>query len=86
MINLLSGFFVPFSVISVLRSARCMSLSSVGVIEYVDHHAHPAVLSFDQENVTLCLTHALVFRNCRAIKTTTMKKSTCGNQDRTHLV
>ena len=29
----LSSFFVPFSVISVLRSARCMSLLSVGVVE-----------------------------------------------------
>ena len=32
-INPLSSFSVPFSVISVLRSARCMSLLSVGVVE-----------------------------------------------------
>ena len=36
-INSLSGFSVPFSVIIVLRSARCMSLLSVGVVEQVDH-------------------------------------------------
>ena len=39
-INSLSSFSVPFSVISTLRSARCMSLLSVGVVEYVDHHGH----------------------------------------------
>ena len=33
-INSLSSFSVPFSVISLLRSARCMSLLSVGVVEY----------------------------------------------------
>ena len=33
MINSLSSFSVLFSVISVLRSARCMSLLSVGVVE-----------------------------------------------------
>ena len=32
-INSLSSFSVPFSVISMLRSARCMSLLSVGVVE-----------------------------------------------------
>ena len=32
-INSLSRFSVPFSVISVLRSARCMSLLPVGVVE-----------------------------------------------------
>ena len=32
-INSLSSFSVPFSVISVLRSARCLSLLSVGVVE-----------------------------------------------------
>ena len=32
-INLLSSFSVAFSVISVLRSARCMSLLSVAVVE-----------------------------------------------------
>ena len=32
-INSLSSFSVPFAVISVLRSARCMSLLSVGVVE-----------------------------------------------------
>ena len=32
-INSLSSFSVSFSVISVLRSARCMSLLSVGVVE-----------------------------------------------------
>ena len=32
-INSFSSFSVPFSVISVLRSARCMSLLSVGVVE-----------------------------------------------------
>ena len=32
-INSLSSFSVPFSVTSVLRSARCMSLLSVGVVE-----------------------------------------------------
>ena len=32
-INPLSSFFVPFSVISMLRSARCMSLLSLGVVE-----------------------------------------------------
>ena len=32
-INSLSRFSVPFSVISMLRSARCMSLLSVGVVE-----------------------------------------------------
>ena len=32
-INSLSSFSVPFSVISMLRSARCMSLLSVGVAE-----------------------------------------------------
>ena len=32
-INSWSGSSVPFSVISVLRSARCMSLLSVGVVE-----------------------------------------------------
>ena len=32
-INSLSSFSVPFSVISVLRSAHCMSLLSVGVVE-----------------------------------------------------
>ena len=32
-INSLSSFPVPFSVISMLRSARCMSLLSVGVVE-----------------------------------------------------
>ena len=36
-INLLSSFSVPFSVISVLRSARRMSLLSVGVVEKVEH-------------------------------------------------
>ena len=32
-INSLSSFSVPFSVISMLQSARCMSLLSVGVVE-----------------------------------------------------
>ena len=32
-VNSLSGFSVPFSVISMLHSARCMSLLSVGVVE-----------------------------------------------------
>ena len=32
-VNSLSGFPVPFSVISMLHSARCMSLLSVGVVE-----------------------------------------------------
>ena len=32
-INSLSSFSVPFSVMSMLRSARCMSLLSVGVVE-----------------------------------------------------
>ena len=32
-INSLSSFSVPFSVISMLRGARCMSLLSVGVVE-----------------------------------------------------
>ena len=32
-INSLSSFSVPFSVISMLHSARCMSLLSVGVVE-----------------------------------------------------
>ena len=32
-INSLSGFSVPFSVISMLCGARCMSLLSVGVVE-----------------------------------------------------
>ena len=32
-INSLSSFSVPFSVISMLRDARCMSLLSVGVVE-----------------------------------------------------
>ena len=39
-INSLSSFSVPFSVISVLRSARCMRLLSVGVVEQVDPHGH----------------------------------------------
>ena len=32
-VNSLSGFSVPFSVICMLHSARCMSLLSVGVVE-----------------------------------------------------
>ena len=39
-VNSLSSFSVPFSVISMLHSARCMSLLSVGVVEQVDHLGH----------------------------------------------
>ena len=59
-ISSLSSFSVPFSAISMLRSARCMSLLSVGVVEQVDHLIHcvhiPQALSVDQNNVALCLT------------------------------
>ena len=39
-INSLSSFSVPFSFISMLHNARCMSLLSVGVVEYLDHLGH----------------------------------------------
>ena len=39
-INSLSSFSVPFSVISLLRIARCKSLLSVGVVEQVVHQRH----------------------------------------------
>ena len=39
-IKFIVQFSVPFSVISVVRSARCMSLISVGVIEQVAHQRH----------------------------------------------
>ena len=39
-ISLLFQFSLPFSVLSVLRSARCMSLLSVGLVAQVDHHGN----------------------------------------------
>ena len=39
-ISLLFQFSLPFSVFSVLRSARCMRLLSVGVFEQYVHQRH----------------------------------------------
>ena len=62
-------FSLPFSVISVLRSAPCMKFAfsrsrCAGCSsETLTHCVHiPQALSLDQENVTLCLTVRVKFR------------------------